>query len=38
MYDGDGHTALYNSSCARTHEVDYLITGQAPAAGTVCRA
>ncbi|GAA4619579.1 alpha/beta hydrolase [Actinoallomurus vinaceus] len=35
-YDGDGHTALYNSSCARTHEVDYLITGQAPPAGTVC--
>ncbi|MEV0404336.1 alpha/beta hydrolase [Actinoallomurus sp. NPDC050550] len=37
-YDGDGHTALYNSSCARTHEVDYLITGQAPPAGTVCHA
>ncbi|MEV5703935.1 alpha/beta hydrolase [Actinoallomurus sp. NPDC052274] len=37
-YDGDGHTALYNSSCARTHEVDYLIAGQAPAASTVCHA
>ncbi|MCO5968515.1 alpha/beta hydrolase [Actinoallomurus soli] len=36
-YDGDGHTALYNSSCARGREVDYLITGQVPPAGTICR-
>jgi pimeloyl-ACP methyl ester carboxylesterase len=36
-YDGDGHTALYNSTCARRLEVDYLITGRPPAPGTVCR-
>jgi pimeloyl-ACP methyl ester carboxylesterase len=35
-YDGDGHTALYHSSCARHDEVDYLLTGQAPAPGTRC--
>lgn len=37
-YDGDGHTALENSSCARTREAAYLVTGRAPAPGTVCRA
>ncbi|WP_329236670.1 alpha/beta hydrolase [Actinoallomurus sp. NBC_01490] len=37
-YDGDGHTALYHSSCARHDEVDYLLTGQAPAPGTRCDA
>jgi hypothetical protein len=37
-YDGDGHTALYHSSCARRDEVDYLLTGQAPAPGTRCAA
>ncbi|CCB72128.1 alpha/beta hydrolase [Streptantibioticus cattleyicolor] len=36
-YDGDGHTALYHSSCARELEADYLVTTDAPAAGTVCR-
>lgn len=36
-YDGDGHTALYNSPCAQAAEVRYLTTGALPAAGTVCR-
>ncbi len=35
-YDGDGHTALYNSACARTHEADYLVTTATPPPGTVC--
>ncbi|GAA4489308.1 alpha/beta hydrolase [Actinoallomurus oryzae] len=37
-YDGDGHTALYHSSCARHDEVNYLLTGRAPAPGTRCNA
>ena len=36
-YDGDGHTALYNSTCARRQEADYLITARVPPAGLICR-
>ncbi|HEX8628470.1 MAG TPA: alpha/beta hydrolase [Catenuloplanes sp.] len=36
-FDGDGHTALYNSACARSAEAAYLISGEPPAPGTVCR-
>ncbi|MFJ9739175.1 alpha/beta hydrolase [Streptomyces sp. NPDC101166] len=36
--DGDGHTGILNSSCARAHEAAYLVTGKTPPAGTTCAA
>ncbi|MGR8011818.1 alpha/beta hydrolase [Streptomyces hypolithicus] len=36
--EGDGHTGILNSSCARGHEAEYLVTGRTPAAGTTCAA
>ncbi|BBC32367.1 hypothetical protein SGFS_036610 [Streptomyces graminofaciens] len=36
--EGDGHTGILNSSCARAHEAEYLVTGKTPAAGTTCAA
>jgi pimeloyl-ACP methyl ester carboxylesterase len=36
-HDGDGHTALDHSACARTVEAAYLVTGTPPPRGTVCR-
>ena len=36
-YDGDGHTGMLNSPCAREAEVTYLTTGRLPGPGAVCR-
>ncbi|MFF3850847.1 alpha/beta hydrolase [Streptomyces sp. NPDC002328] len=36
--EGDGHTGILNSSCARAHEAAYLVTGKTPAPGTTCAA
>lgn len=36
--DGDGHTAYFSNSCARTDMNRYLITGALPGKGTVCPA
>lgn len=33
----DGHTGLYNSACARTHEAAYLVSRRTPPPGTICR-
>jgi pimeloyl-ACP methyl ester carboxylesterase len=35
--DGVGHASLLTSSCATALTAQYLLTGAAPAAGTVCR-
>ncbi|MFE1441630.1 alpha/beta hydrolase [Streptomyces sp. NPDC058739] len=34
--EGDGHTGILNSGCARGHEARYLLSGRVPAAGTTC--
>jgi pimeloyl-ACP methyl ester carboxylesterase len=36
-YDGDGHTAMFHSECARVAEADYLVSLRPPAPGTICR-
>ncbi|MFF4140801.1 alpha/beta hydrolase [Streptomyces sp. NPDC001698] len=34
--DGDGHTGILHSSCARSHFTEYLVSGRLPAEGAVC--
>ena len=34
--DGSGHTSLFLSSCVDRHVNRYLLTGEEPAAGTIC--
>ncbi|MER7663621.1 alpha/beta hydrolase [Streptomyces sp. NPDC096193] len=36
--EGDGHTGILNSACARGHEAEYLVTGRVPSPGTTCTA
>ncbi|MFF3399903.1 alpha/beta hydrolase [Streptomyces sp. NPDC002659] len=36
--EGDGHTGILNSACARGHEAQYLVTGKTPPAGATCTA
>jgi pimeloyl-ACP methyl ester carboxylesterase len=36
--EGDGHTGILHSSCARTHEAKYLLSGVLPARGATCAA
>lgn len=36
--DGDGHTGILHSSCARTEMARYLVSGALPARTTVCQA